>query len=42
VAALHNAEMNPTSTMAAVMFWAVLGLLTFGLLLWGYGTHFWH
>ncbi|MGZ6274369.1 MAG: hypothetical protein ACXWM8_08780 [Candidatus Limnocylindrales bacterium] len=42
VPALSNSEMNPTSTLAAVAFWAVLALLTFGLLLWGYGTHFWH
>jgi hypothetical protein len=34
--------MNPTSTIAAVVFWAGLAALTFGLLLWGYGTHFWH
>ncbi|MGA3058048.1 MAG: hypothetical protein ABSE70_08470 [Candidatus Limnocylindrales bacterium] len=42
VAALRNSEMNPTSTIAAVLFWAGLAALTFGLLLWGYGTHFWH
>ena len=41
VAALRNPEMNPTSTLAAVAFWAVLAALTFGLLLVGYGTHFW-
>jgi hypothetical protein len=34
--------MNPTSTFAAVAFWVVLAGLTFGLLLWGYGSHFWH
>jgi hypothetical protein len=34
--------MNPTSTIAAVLFWLVLGGLTFVLLLAGYGTHFWH
>jgi hypothetical protein len=34
--------MNPTSTVAAVIFWAALAFLTFVLLLWGYGTHFWH
>jgi hypothetical protein len=42
VAALRNSEMNPTSTIAAIVFWAGLTALTFGLLLWGYGTHFWH
>ncbi len=42
VAALRNSEMNPTSTIAAVVFWAGLAVLTFGLLLWGYGSHFWH
>jgi hypothetical protein len=41
-AALRNAEMNPTSRFAAVVFWAALAALTFGLLLWGYGSHFWH
>jgi hypothetical protein len=25
-----------------VAFWAVLAGLTFALLLWGYGSHFWH
>jgi hypothetical protein len=34
--------MNPTSTAMAVAFWAVLAGLTFALLLWGYGSHFWH
>jgi hypothetical protein len=34
--------MNPTSTLASVAFWVVLAGLTFGLLLWGYGSHFWH
>lgn len=41
-AALRNSEMNPTSTFAAVVFWAVLAAVTFGLLVWGYGSHFWH
>ena len=41
-AALRNTEMNPTSTVAAVFFWAGLAFLTLVLLLWGYGTHFWH
>jgi hypothetical protein len=42
VAPLGNSEMNPTSTVASVAFWVVLAALTFGLLLWGYGSHFWH
>ena len=42
VAPLRNSEMNPTSTVAAVAFWVGLAALTFALLLWGYGSHFWH
>jgi hypothetical protein len=42
VAPLGNTEMNPTSTFAAVAFWVGLAALTFALLLWGYGSHFWH
>jgi hypothetical protein len=42
VAPLRNSEMNPTSTAVAVVFWAALAALTFALLLWGYGSHFWH
>jgi hypothetical protein len=34
--------MNPTSTAAAIIFWAALAGLTLVLLLWGYGSHFWH
>jgi len=41
-APLRNTEMNPTSTSAAVLFWAALAGLTFVLLLVGYGTNFWH
>jgi hypothetical protein len=40
-ALLRNSEMNPTSTLAAVAFWTVLAIVTFVLLLLGYGTHFW-
>ncbi len=40
-ASLRNTEMNPTSTRSAVLFWAILGALTFVLLLVGYGSHFW-
>ena len=39
---LKNVEMNPTSTFRAVLFWVALGALTFGLLIVGYGTGFWH
>ena len=41
VAPLRNSEMNPTSTRAAVLFWVVLAIVTFALLMIGYGTHFW-
>jgi len=41
-APLRNSEMNPTSTPVAAAFWIVLASLTFGLLLLGYGSHFWH
>ncbi len=38
---LANPEMNPTSTGRAVAFWAVLGLITFALIVAGYGSGFW-
>ena len=38
---LDNPEMNPTSTAMAVAFWLGLGVLTFVLLVVGYGTGFW-
>ena len=41
-APLRNSEMNPTSTFAAAAFWVCLAAMTFVLLLWGYGSHFWH
>jgi hypothetical protein len=34
---LKNTEMNPTSTARSVAFWLVLGLLTFVILVIGYG-----
>lgn len=40
--ALRNPEMNPTRTAASVAFWLFLGLVTFVLLVLGYGTGFWH
>jgi hypothetical protein len=39
---MKNPEMNPTSTVMAVLFWLGLGALTFVLLVAGYGTGFWH
>ncbi|MBA2381268.1 MAG: hypothetical protein H0V73_04080 [Chloroflexi bacterium] len=38
---MQNPEMNPTSTAMAVLFWLGLGVLTFVLLVVGYGTKFW-
>ena len=38
---LRNTEMNPTSTARAVAFWVVLGLVTFGTILVGYGLRIW-
>ncbi len=40
-ARLDNPEMNPTSSAASVLFWVGLGVLTFVLLLVGYGSGFW-
>ena len=39
--ALDNPEMNPTSTARSVAFWVVLGLITFGLIVAGYGSGLW-
>ena len=39
---MSNPEMNPTSTGMAVAFWVGLAVLTFVLLLLGYGSGFWH
>jgi hypothetical protein len=41
VAPLRNSEMNPTPTLVAIAFWVALAVLTFALLMLGYGTHFW-
>ena len=38
---LANPEMNPTSTARSVAFWVVLGLMTFGLIVAGYGSGLW-
>jgi hypothetical protein len=40
--ALRNPEMRPTSNAISVLFWLGLALLTFVLLILGYGTGFWH
>lgn len=39
--ALANPEMNPTSRLRSVLFWAGLAALTFVLLIAGYGSGFW-
>jgi hypothetical protein len=33
--------MNPTSTGRAIAFWLILGLLTFGIIVAGYGLKLW-
>jgi len=38
---LKNPEMEPTSTWMAVAFWLGLGVLTFVILVAGYGSGFW-
>lgn len=40
-APLENTEAKPTSTWGAVAFFLALGLLTFAILLVGYGIRFW-
>jgi hypothetical protein len=40
-APLKNPEMNPTSRPASVLYWLVLGALTFAILMLGYGSGFW-
>jgi hypothetical protein len=39
--ALENTEMDPTSTFRSVLVWLVLGIVTFAVLVAGYGTGFW-
>ena len=39
---LDNPEMNPTSRFQSVLFWLGLGLVTFLVLVIGYGTGFWN
>jgi hypothetical protein len=38
---MDNPEMNPTSTLRSVLFWAGLAGLTFVILLAGYGVGVW-
>ena len=38
---LKNPEMNPTSRFQSVLFWLGLGLVTFLILVVGYGIGFW-
>jgi len=40
-AELSNPELAPTSTRMAVVFWVVLAVVTFVVLVVGYGTGFW-
>ncbi len=36
--ALANPEMNPTSSLRSVLFWVVLAIVTFVVIVAGYGT----
>jgi hypothetical protein len=36
---LRNPEMNPTSTLRSVLFWASLGLATFAVIVVGYAVN---
>jgi hypothetical protein len=38
---LKNPEMNPTSALVSVLVWVGLAVLTFIILVIGYGTGFW-
>jgi hypothetical protein len=39
---LANPEMNPTSSLRSVAFWAALSLITFAVILVGYGIGYFH
>jgi hypothetical protein len=39
--ALKNPEMNPTSRFMSVLFWLGLAIVTFVILIVGYGSGFW-
>ena len=36
-----NPEMNPTTRFQSVLFWLGLGIVTFAILVLGYGVGFW-
>src|SRR3954471_11208609 len=38
---LSNPEMTPTTRLQSVLFWVGLGLVTFAILVLGYGIGFW-
>ena len=38
---LKNPEMNPTSRFRSVLFWLGLAIVTFAILVAGYGSGFW-
>jgi hypothetical protein len=38
---LRNPEKNPTSALISVLFWIALAILTFVILVAGYGSGFW-
>ena len=40
--ALANPEMNPTSRFRSVLFWLSLAIVTFVILVLGYGVGFWN
>jgi hypothetical protein len=39
---LENPEMNPTSAGRSIALWVGLAILTFAILVVGYGTGLWH
>jgi hypothetical protein len=39
---LRNPEMNPTSSLRSVVFWVTLAVVTFALVMAGYGVGLWH
>jgi hypothetical protein len=39
---LSNPEMNPTSAARSVVFWVALAVVTFAIVMLGYGLGIWH
>ncbi len=39
---LSNPEMNPTSAARSVAFWVALAVITFAIVMAGYGLGIWH